>query len=101
MKNEPKIIYLNCYDEAETDESYLPIDDDFDSLDGENVLWSADSPCLGGNIKYIHYSEFENLQNKNKSIVDALEAFVNSVYTGCRKDELNKLRILAEIQLLK
>jgi len=64
MRNEPKVIYLNCYDEAETDPSYLPIDNDFDTLDGEFVLWSANTPCLGGNIKYVHHSEVDRLQSR-------------------------------------
>lgn len=64
MKNEPKIIYLNCFDEAETNETYFPIDNDFDSLDGENILWSADEPALGGNIKFIHHSEVDRLINE-------------------------------------
>jgi len=60
MKNEPKVIYLNCYEGEDID--YLPIDNDFDTLDGENVLWSADSPCMDGNIKYVHHSEVTALQ---------------------------------------
>jgi len=34
-------------------------------------------------------------------LIEALEGFVNSVYAGCTKQELDKLRIKAETALLK
>jgi len=73
MENEPKVIYLNCFDKAETDDSYFPVDNDFESLETENVLWSADTPALGGNIKYVHHSSLTALEEENARLREALD----------------------------
>lgn len=63
MENEPKEIYLVCYDLSETDKNYLPEDNDFDSLDGENVLWSPNDIGGMGTIKYVHHSRISELES--------------------------------------
>lgn len=103
MKNEPKVIYLNCYDEAEMDESYLPINNDFDSLDTEFVLWSAEHPCLGGHIKYLHHSEVDALQSRiselqaqNKKYEEALEYIIKLKSLRMRAVHATVVRIATE-----
>lgn len=54
MENEPKEIYLICYEKEETDEDYLPVDNDFESLPDESVLWAKNEIAGMECIKYIH-----------------------------------------------
>jgi hypothetical protein len=61
MENEPKTIHLLTHDLEETDKDFMPIDNDFDNIDGENILWCANEVAGMNNIKYIHHSEVERL----------------------------------------
>lgn len=81
MINEPRVIYLNCYDHKEKDPSCLPVDNDFQTLDTEFVCWSADTPCLDVAIKYVHGSVVEKLDADNKFLKEELERFRTLLYT--------------------
>lgn len=51
MKNEPKVVHLVCYELS--DKEQWPENNDFDNLDGENVLWCQNHIDQHKCIKYI------------------------------------------------
>jgi len=73
MENEPQEIYLVCFDLSETNKDYLPEHNDFDSLEGENVLWSPNDIAGMATIKYVHHSRISEFEAELNKYREALE----------------------------
>ena len=98
MENEPKEIYLNCWDTEETNPEYNCATNDFDELEGEFINWSPNEIEGLKQIKYVHYSRLSSLEEDNQKLREALDEIMREViHSGENNTLQGNLNVIYEL----